>query len=67
MDFVSKARIRLEHWIGHNEHHLEDYQQFADELEANGQEQSAGSIREMIDLTRQSTDSLRRALSRLGE
>ena len=67
MDFLSKARIRLEHWIEHNEHHLEDYRRFAEELETNGRKASAESIREMIDLNRQSTDSLRRALERLGD
>ncbi len=65
MDFNEKARIRLEHWIDHNEHHLEDYEQFANELEGAGRIESARSIREMMDLTRKSTTCLKNALDTL--
>ena len=33
MDFAEKAKIRLEHWKSHNDHHQEEYQIFADHLE----------------------------------
>ena len=36
MDIIEKAKIRLEHWIHHNEHHGEDYEAFAEELEKAG-------------------------------
>ena len=36
MDSVDKAKIRLEHWISHNEHHSEDYEGFIKELEEAG-------------------------------
>ena len=33
MDFIEKTKVRLEHWISHNEHHLEEYEMFAKQLE----------------------------------
>ncbi|MBW1735976.1 MAG: hypothetical protein JRJ69_00150 [Deltaproteobacteria bacterium] len=65
MDFIEKAKIRLQHWISHNEHHLEEYELFAEQLESEGNAQSAGHIREMVDLTAKSTDCLRKALKAL--
>lgn len=65
MEFNEKARIRLEHWIDHNEHHLEDYEQFADQLEDAGKIESARSIREMMELTTKSTSCLKKALEAL--
>ena len=65
MEFNEKAKIRLEHWIGHNEHHQEDYTQFADELESEGKKASAEFIREMIALTDKSTACLKNALKAL--
>jgi len=65
MDFIEKARIRLEHWITHNDHHLEEYEMFAEQLEDAGKKQSAAHIREMIDLSVKSNDSLRNALKSL--
>ena len=66
MDFLEKARIRLEHWISHSEHHREEYEMFAEQLEESGKKESARSIREMIDLESRSTDCLRAALKNLG-
>ena len=65
MEFVEKARIRLEHWITHNDHHHEEYEIFADQLEQEGRSESAGYIREMMALTAKSTDCLRKALGAL--
>ena len=65
MDFLEKARIRLEHWISHSEHHLEEYEMFAEQLEESGREKSASKIREMIDLESKSTQCLRSALKNL--
>ena len=28
MDFLEKARLRLDHWIAHNESHQEEYEKF---------------------------------------
>ena len=62
MDFVEKARIRLEHWITHNDHHQEEYEMFAEQLQDAGKMESAGNIREMMKLTAKGTDCLRKAL-----
>ncbi len=65
MDFIEKTKVRLEHWISHNEHHLEEYEMFAKQLEEANQKESAKHIREMAELTKKSTESLRKALQAL--
>jgi len=65
VDLKEKARIRLEHWITHNDHHEEEYELFAEQLESAGMKESAGHVREMIALTAQGTASLRKALETL--
>jgi len=67
MDFVEKAKIRLEHWKSHNDHHYEEYQIFADHLEDAGKAKSGGYIREMIDLTAKISDCLSSALKEIDE
>ncbi len=62
MDFVEKSRIRLEHWIKHNDHHQEEYEMFAEQLDEAGKEESAAHVREMIELTFKSNDCLQKAL-----
>jgi hypothetical protein len=66
MEFVEKAKIRLESWITHNEHHQEEYEMFAEQLEDANQKQSADWVREMLELTAKSTECLRKALASLG-
>jgi len=65
MEFLEKARVRLEHWIHHNEHHGEDYGEFARELDKAGKSQSSEYIKEMIELTRKTTECLKKALKAL--
>lgn len=65
MDFVEKTKIRLEHWITHNDHHHEEYNLFAEQLEQAGKKESARAIRKMIELSAQSTECLRDALKNL--
>ena len=65
MDFVERARIRLEHWITHNDHHQEEYEMFAEQLEGSGKKESARQIREMIGLNAKSNECLRKALKSL--
>lgn len=62
MDFIEKARIRLENWITHNDHHQEEYEMFAEQLEEAGRNESSGYVREMIELTAKSNEGLRNAL-----
>ncbi len=66
MDSVKKARIRLQHWISHNAHHLEEYEELVKELEEHGKIESAIFVKEMIELTSRSTESLKKALEVLG-
>ena len=65
MDFVEKAKIRLEHWITHNDHHQEEYEMFVEQLEEAGKKESAEQVRQMVSLTSRSTDCLRKALKAL--
>ncbi len=67
MDFVEKAKIRLEHWITHNDHHQEEYEMFAEQLQDAGKKESGDNIREMMELTAKGTDCLRKALKALGD
>ena len=62
MESIEKAKVRLEHWITHNEHHYEDYKAFADQLEKSGKTESARCVREMMELTSKSTTCLKQAL-----
>ena len=62
MKFEEKAKIRIEHWLKHTADHLKEYEQFADELEDAGNEDSAQHIREMAVLTARSTECLDNAL-----
>ena len=64
---IEKARIRIEHWISHNDHHREEYDAFAKDLEDLGKSVSAGHVRELIDLASKSNDCLKRALKGLDE
>ena len=66
MDFLEKARIRLEHWVEHSDHHIEDYSEFAEQLDKEGKTESASYIREMIALNKKSTACLKNALKTLG-
>ena len=65
MDFIEKAKIRLEHWITHNDHHQEEYEMFAEQLEEANRKESAKYIREMIELNTKSNECLRKALKTL--
>ena len=65
MEFIEKARIRLEHWIAHNDQHQEEYERFSGQLEREGKAESAGYLREMMEFTSKSTECLRKALKAL--
>jgi len=67
MDFVQKAKIRLEHWISHNTHHIEEYKEFAKELRGAGKLESAKHVESVIDLAIRSNESLKNALRALEE
>jgi hypothetical protein len=65
MDFSAKAGIRIRHWLDHNADHIQEYENFANELDTAGKSECAGQIREMAALTAQSNECLRRALAAL--
>ena len=65
MEFVEKAKIMLERWIDHSDHHQEDYEAFADQLEEAGKAESARYVREMTELTSRGTACLKKALKAL--
>lgn len=62
MHFMERAKIRLEHWITHNDHHQEEYKALAQQLEEMGKEESAEEIREMTRLRAESNECLHKAL-----
>jgi len=62
MDVIEKAKIRITNWIHHNEHHQEEYELFADQLEQEGKIESARHIKEMAALSEQINDCLKKAL-----
>jgi hypothetical protein len=61
MEFVEKAKIMLERWIHHNDHHQEEYETFADLLNEAGKAESARYVREMTELSAKSTECLKKA------
>jgi len=65
MDFKEKAKIRLQSWITHNDHHQEEYEMFAEQLEEANRTDSAKHIREMMELNSKSNECLRQALKAL--
>ncbi len=67
MEFVEKARVRLNHWLAHNDSHQQEYEKFAAELEEAGKSASALQIREMVALSKKSNECLRKALAALAQ
>ncbi|MBW2096864.1 MAG: hypothetical protein JRI80_18540 [Deltaproteobacteria bacterium] len=65
MDFIKNARIRIEHWITHNNNHKEEYEAFAEQLEEEGKNGSSEYVRKMIEMTVRSNEYLRNALKTL--
>ena len=65
MELTEKARIRIEHWLKHSESHLNDYREFAEQLEAADMKAIAVHIRNMADLTDKSNKCLIEALNAL--
>jgi hypothetical protein len=67
VDLVEKARVRMSHWLAHNETHQEEYAKLAAELEGAGKRASSREIREMVELSRRSDECLRKALAALEQ
>jgi len=56
----------MRHWLGHNRHHCEEYEELARELEALGKSESARALRQMIFHTQKGNEHLEEALAALG-
>ncbi len=65
MKTAERAKIRLEHWITHNEHHESEYLQFAQDLEQAGFDTAAAEVKQMVEFNARSNDCLRKALAAL--
>ncbi|MDZ7761962.1 MAG: hypothetical protein U5L00_17125 [Desulfovermiculus sp.] len=65
MDNLEKARIRMEHWIEHNDQHQQEYDAFARELEEAGKNEAAAEVRAMNELTAKGSEHLRQAIALL--
>lgn len=65
MDFMEKARIRLEHWMTHSSHHLDEYETFAEQLAAEGKADASAHIWDIVSLTIRMNASLEKALAAL--
>jgi hypothetical protein len=67
MTFTEKSRHRIEHWRRHNEVHLQEYENFAYELETAGAAETAGHVRRVAALMEQATAHLDDALLSLSK
>jgi hypothetical protein len=65
MDFLEKAKNRLDHWITHNDHHQEAYEMFVEQLKEAGRIESSEHVRELVTLTAKSSECLRKAIKAL--
>ena len=66
MEMEEKAIIRIEHWLRHNESHLEEYKRFAEDLDRAGNLETAQYIQEMAALMAVSNECLKKALASLS-
>ncbi len=53
MDFKERAKIRIEHWLEHNEKHYDEYLNFARELEENGMIEEKRIMEKVAALTKE--------------
>ncbi len=53
MEFKEKAKIRVEHWLEHNEKHYDEYINFAKELEKNGMIEEKKIMEKVAELTKE--------------
>ena len=65
-DTLAKVRILLDHWIGHNQEHSQEFREWADKVKALG---GAGAGDDMVQAAQEmekAGQSLSRALEKLG-
>jgi hypothetical protein len=61
MPFPRKARMLIEHWVKHNQAHLQDYCRWADTFRQNGLESAAELLESAAESTRQINQTLSKA------
>ena len=66
MEETEKLRILLEHWIGHNTEHGEEFDRWAQQAREAALPGVADEITAAAGFLQQATDSLRAALTHLG-
>ena len=59
--FPKKARILIEHWVNHNEAHMQDYCRWADTFRQNGLEKAAVLLESAAEFTRKINQTLSKA------
>jgi hypothetical protein len=66
MDDIQKNRVRLTHWINHNNEHLTGYIEMAGNLEGMGLNEAAENVHRAISLVKAANHEFERALTILG-
>ena len=61
MPFPQKARMLIEHWVNHNQAHMQDYCRWAGTFRRNGMESAAALLESAADATRQINQTLSKA------
>jgi len=67
MDDIQKSKVRLAHWIEHNEDHLKGYEEVAGLLEREGKPTVALKIRKGIESIKAANREFEQALQELSE
>lgn len=62
MDELEKSKIRLKHWIDHNEDHIKGYREVAESLSKAGFAEQAEKISKGITLIQEANDQFKHAL-----
>jgi hypothetical protein len=65
MDFTTKARKLIAHWIHHNDEHAKNYRQWVGEFQKNDLPSAAVLLQSAADLTSQINLTLQQALEQM--
>ncbi len=66
MDYMEKLKKRLNHWMEHNNKHMEEYEKLAEELKSKGLDDVANYILNLIKHTEKMNEDLKKALEELN-
>ncbi len=65
MEYTEKVRKRLEHWLEHNEKHIEEYKKLAAELKTKGYDSAANYILKLVEHTNRMNEEIKNALDKI--